>query len=313
MIARRAFLLLLLGPPLAAAQPATPQRPAVSYWRNGPLLFLGTSHTNSVDDPQIPEIRHHIASFDADIVLVEGGTWPGFQNPTEAIASFGELAYAASVARSLGRRVEDADPSIVSEHAHTLSVHGADRTRLYYVLRMVPQFTRAAEVGGPSVDRAMIAWMSSTNLADLADTSISLTSLDRLQELCARELPALGDWRNAADGRWWSTRTPTPETFLQTVQATALAFRDQHIANRIAMELTGGKRVLVVAGKSHLTAACGRRPHARLPGCGRAANRVDAAAVKRRGGRPRREPENAGPAVGRARSAGCRTQKQYVK
>ncbi len=168
---------------------------------------------------------------------------------------YGELAYAASVARSLGRRVEDADPGIASEHGHTLSVHGADQTRLYYVLRMVPQFTRAADAGGPSAEKAMTAWLQSKGLSDLPDASIPLDSLDHLQELCARELPSLGAWRNAADGRWWSPRTPTPETFLQVVQATALAFRDQYIANRIASELRAGKRILVVAGGAHLSAA----------------------------------------------------------
>lgn len=255
MTHRRNFLFLLVGASLLSAQSGYARPPALSYWRNGPLLFLGTYHTNSVDDPQIAEMRDHIAGFEADLILVEGGSWPEFANPLDAIAPYGELAYATNLAKSLGRRVADADPAIALEHQHTLSVHGADRTRLYYVLRMVPQFTRAAEAGGPAVEKAMAAWLHSKALSDLPETSLPLDSLDRLQELCARDFPTLGEWKNAANGRWWSQRTPTTESFLPIVQATAVAFRDEYIANRITTEIKAGKRVLVVAGGAHLSAA----------------------------------------------------------
>ena len=256
MVDRRSLALLLLSPALCVAQlaPSDRPRPALSYWREGPLLFIGTSHTNSIDDPQIKAMHELIVGFRADIALVEGGEWPEFADPTDAIASYGELAYAKSLAKSLGVRAEDADPNIDSEHMHTVTVHGADRTRLYYALRMVPQFARAAQIGGPSVDESMARWLKSGHLGDLPEASVPLDSVNQLQELCSRELPSIRDWQNAANGKWWSTRG-APETFLQAVQATAAAFRDRYIVSRVASELKAGKRVLVVAGAAHMVAA----------------------------------------------------------
>ena len=255
MIQRRAILVALIWSSTSFAQPAGSRPPAVSFWRDGPLLFLGTSHTNSVDNPQIRELRQHISSFDADLLLVEGGKWSIYANPDDAIAPEGELSFAANLGRALGRRVEDADPSIESQLAHTLGVHGADRTTLFFALQMVPQFTRAAEQGGRPVEEAMTFWLRSPQAAGLPKPSIPLESIERLQALCAKELPELGSWKNAADGSWWSPNAPTPRSFLQAVQATTAEYRDQHIATRIAGELKAGKRVLVVAGGAHMTAA----------------------------------------------------------
>lgn len=254
MFSRRVVLSVALYPVLCAAQtPLSQPHPPISSWWQGPLLFLGTSHTNSVDDPQIGEIRRQMLAFKPDIVLVEGGAWPEFDDPLYAIAPYGELAYAKSLAKSLGVPADDVDPPIGPERAETLRVHGGDRASLYYALRMVPQFARAADAGGPSVDDAMSSWLKSSRIAELK-ASVLLDDTKALQELCSRELPVLGDWRNAADGTWWSPRG-APKSFLQTAQTTSAQFRDRYIVSRIVTALRQEKRVLVVAGAAHMVAA----------------------------------------------------------
>lgn len=220
----------------------------------GALLFLGTAHTNAADDPQLPDIREHLARFDPDLVLVEGGAWPQVQDPEAVVAQHGELAFAFNVARALGKPVEDADPDLRAQIRHVVAVHGADQAKLFYLLRMAPQYARAQARGAGALEASMQAWLRSAYMQEIAGTSAPITTTAQLHDACARLLPQLGDWKNAADPIWWRRQVDAPANFLPDVQDTSSAYRDSYLLRRIATELRLGHKVAVVAGGAHLDA-----------------------------------------------------------
>lgn len=218
----------------------------------GELLFIGTAHTNDPQDPQLLDIRERLKAFRPELVLVEGGAWPRAATPLDAVRRDGEMGFAANLARDLGIATGDADPPFGDEIAAVVRAHGPDRSKLFYALRMAPQFERA--FGRDGMDAPMARWLRSAPMHGIEGTSLPVDDPAQLQAACVRWLPDLADWRDAAAPRWWR-EDGGAVTWLLDVQRTSSAVRDRHLTRRLASELRAGRRVLVVAGAAHLDAA----------------------------------------------------------
>lgn len=122
------------------------------------LLFIGTRHTFSPHDPQLEQLRSLINGFAPTIALVEGGNWPIELPLSTLVRRYGEMAYVARVARDGGATLVSADPPFSDEVRIVANRFGMVSTKLFYILRMVPQTLRASSEH--PAERRLVAWMT---------------------------------------------------------------------------------------------------------------------------------------------------------
>lgn len=209
---------------------------------------VATRHSNDPSDPQMEDLATLIGSYQPDVVLVEGGRWPLIRPVEAAITRYGELAYASNLARALGIRVDESDPPLTDEIAHVVERQGADRARLLYALRMVPQFIRTSSEPGDIATR-LERWLRSAEMKAISGSDKVIT-IDDLERMCQRELPKVSGgpcWSVWGGSQWTGT-------WLDEVRETSSTFRDRYTLDRVLEQYLASRRVVVVAGLAHLDA-----------------------------------------------------------
>lgn len=214
---------------------------------DGELLILGSVHTHDPDDVQIQELESQLLAFQPKEILVEGGPWPVAASKVEAVKKYSEMGYAYYLARQAGVPVTDADPELTSEMDQVAKLHGAELTKLYYVLRMLPQFRAQTAM---SVDSQVSAWLGSQWFQKSAVMNSTITSLAELDSVSRKYLPELDDWRNVP---WqWTDGAASP---LSEVVKASSKVRDAHLTGLLTDKLRRRQnRILVVVGLAHLDA-----------------------------------------------------------
>lgn len=105
----------------------------------GTVLFLGTWHSFSEANPQLPDIARLFSEFAPTVVLIEGGAWDIEPTASAAIKSGGEMGFATYLADKAKVPTKTFEPAFADEIAHVLTLHNPQDAKLYYALREVSQ------------------------------------------------------------------------------------------------------------------------------------------------------------------------------
>ncbi len=213
------------------------------------LLVLGTVHTHDPDDPQLAEMEQKFAAFNPNEVLIEGGKWPVAASKREAMSNYGELGLAHFLAKERALTAGDADPGFAAEMTHVSALHGAEETKLYYVLRMLPQFRREAD--STPLEAKVARWLNYATFDEVPSLKGVMVSIPELDAATRKWFPAAGDWR---DAKWESVYTDVHTPPLKGVAWTSIHFRDNYLTEQLVKGLRAGKRILAVVGLTHLDA-----------------------------------------------------------
>ena len=210
------------------------------------LLVLGTTHTNDPNDQQVREIEEQFEAFAPSLVLVEGGKWPVAATKKEAVMRYGEMGLAYYLANKNSLLAVDADPEFTAEIQHVVSVHGAEMTKLFYVLRMLRQFRDESD--RTPLDSKIESWLKNPLFEEIADFKGLIQTLPELDATTRKYIPTV-NWRDVKLGLA-DTKANTPQ--FNAIAATSSEFRDNYLTSLLVDRLLAGKRVLVVIGLSHM-------------------------------------------------------------
>lgn len=214
----------------------------------GRALVLGMRHTDSVEDPQIAELRARFSTFKPTLVLVEGRLGWHIGGRAGLLSRFGESGEAVALADLTGVPCGSLEPDPAAEVADAVAAFGRERTLAFYFLRV---FTSERDSGAwPREDmdaEALALLQKRGRKTGLGDALPDLAAFDRFwreQGPAAggvdwRELPAQALWRNAGDA--WTHR----------IAERVNAFRDRAFVYAITDAVLRGERVLAVCGSSH--------------------------------------------------------------
>jgi hypothetical protein len=218
--------------------------------KNAALLFFGTAHSFSPENPQLQDIEDMWRRFRPDVVLIEGGSWPLAKNRTEAVSKYGEMGFSTWLASITKTKIVDADPPIVDEMHHVAKVHTFERTKLYYVLRMVPQWRDELRNGtSGTLQEKLVSFLNSPNFKKIDSLANILTTEEAFEKAFRTHIPNVADWKTID---WKVTSGMVESCSINAVAKTSARYRDQHMVKKIMQFMQEGKRVLVVAGNDHL-------------------------------------------------------------
>jgi hypothetical protein len=213
----------------------------------GDILFIGTNHTFDPSDPQITGIVQLYKAFAPTRVLLEGGNWPVAASKELAIRQYGEMGLTRLLAHEAGVKASSADAPGQLEVRHALKKHSPEEVKLYYALRMVPQW-RNQQTGRTMIEN-MNSFLASASLWQNLPSSTAPNDVPQLREVLAKLIPAMTDWTAVQYNLAFNGQRCQ---WLLDVDRTVNEFRNDYMQNQILDAVRSGESVLVVAGNTHL-------------------------------------------------------------
>lgn len=212
------------------------------------LLFVGTRHTF---DPQAPIFKVLNANLDAflpNLLVVEGGDWKSVGDAEETIKRQGEMGYLAFSGRQSRTETISFEPSDSDLSVAAKRIHHAEDVKLYLLLRMVPQW-RDAKGDGNLQSNANLY------LAALAGDKTRPQAIQDVDEMVRKFYRLDSDWRQIDP----SMKIHGIESnTLKMVDTTINNIRNANLLEAISKSIREKKRVMVVAGNTHLAALVGQ-------------------------------------------------------
>lgn len=210
----------------------------------GGLLMFGTRHTYDPSHPQLSEIERLWREFQPQIAFSEGGIRPTAPDRDKAVTRFGELGLLRYLADRDHVALRSLEPPEDQEAAALAPQFLPGQVELFYVLRY---FSSSSPADGRSLEEKRQSALESTRRRQ------HLTSLPNspgeLDELAARLLPELTDWRWIPESWFDPTRT---DTFLNRIAQRSSDYRNCHMVPLIVQAVRRGERAFVVVGGSHV-------------------------------------------------------------
>lgn len=255
----------LIAPWTKALRDRQPDGPYVLVYRRGPLrlIFVAAEHENGVNSPTFHLINEAFTLWPISSIVVEGTSAALGPNPSELMTIAtrlrrnpgldpdGETSPAVRNAVKIGAQIYggEADDLEVRNFARKAGIKDIDLLG-YYVLRVIPQWTRDGSISGPA-DPALKQLVEKQIARSAAELKISPTVMPSLASFAIwyertnrKTLSAGSDQEETGplvDGRWPTNR----------IGAAVSRARDAHLVTQIADRLNKDGSVLVVFGGSH--------------------------------------------------------------
>jgi hypothetical protein len=208
--------------------------------QNGELLFLGTKHTQDPESEQVQRIVRSFEEFKPDIVFLESrmglfvGTLP------MGVRQFGEAGAVYGMSRNLSIPCYSFEPTREQEAAFLTQRFGKREVAFALFFR-----TYRSD-GNPDDSEASRLLAKKQRQYGLEG---ALSDLDDADRCWREELQGEGDWRTAPKDAFYPIKEGTK---LQQIAHAANLVRDDHLVRSLLTEVRKGKRVLAVAGMSHV-------------------------------------------------------------
>jgi hypothetical protein len=211
------------------------------------LLFIGTNHTFDPADPQIAGVEALYKAFEPTLVLIEGGDWPVAESKPLAIRKYSELGFTQYLAANTKTKTLSADAPLSEAIAAGLKRHSAVDTKLYFALRLVPQWTN--QQNDKSVEENMAQYLASAKFNAYFPPNTQPNNLDELVQQLANRIPTLKDWKSVKANMAFDGGS---QSMLKEVDFTVNTFRNNYFTEQILAGLRKGERVFIIAGSTHL-------------------------------------------------------------
>ncbi|MFN5027786.1 MAG: hypothetical protein ACK5D9_01430 [Burkholderiales bacterium] len=217
--------------------------------KQGGLLFFGSKHSFDPRDQQNSDIETLWARFAPTVAVVEGGNWPTVNDRSEAIRQYGEMGLATLLAAKSKVRKLDADPPIEQELDYVLQTNSPEVVKLYYVLRMVPQWRSESNVA--PIEEKLSKFLVGRTFKSNRALSRVLNTQQEFEATLNSVSPQLAQWKSLT-GSFVSVAGSGSR--LAAVAKSSNQFRDDYMFRQVADLVNKGERVFLVAGNDHLIA-----------------------------------------------------------
>ena len=225
--------------------------------KSSALLYVGIRHTYESSDPQIALIEKFFAEFRPTLVLIEGGNWPVAASKSDAIKRYGEMGFLRFLAASEKLESRSFDTDLHIEITEALKYHSPEDVKLYFLLRMVPQFR--ARDGFEAVNDRMAEYLNLIHTSNSFGLSLPPnTAPKNLQELNEMFILRFGpsvDWRTVDANLSISDKK---FKLLLDIDKTVNEFRNNAIEKEIFDAMDKNFRVMILSGYTHLGALAKR-------------------------------------------------------
>jgi hypothetical protein len=217
------------------------------------ILFLADEHTFNPNEPRIGMIEKLFNAFRPTLLIVEGGNWPVAQSGEDAVRRYSELGFARYIAAKNQIRAQTFEPSTAEQVAVALKNHSARNVKLYWALRLVPQWraTSTPETLQAKMNTFLAPQNSQTNFGAAMPASTVPTNVAELDALIKSDFGADVDWRQA-DAHAGIAGRKFPQ--LLGPDKSINDMRNNALQISILDAMRAGNRVLVVTGVTHLSA-----------------------------------------------------------
>ena len=209
------------------------------------LAFLGTNHTFDPDHAQIGGIETAFKRFKPSLVLTEGGLWPVADTQQQTIRQYGEMGLVTFMAKKAGIAIRSADAPTKDEIKYALNEHEASLVKLYYALRLVPQW--AKQETGLGMDENMNKLLKNGIDGELVE--VAPRNISELEQICLRHIPELLDWRSVQHNLSFDGGKVS---ILNEVDRTVNQFRNDYMEKMILEGIQANQDVFIIAGVTHL-------------------------------------------------------------
>ncbi|MBX7230239.1 MAG: hypothetical protein K1X48_11630 [Burkholderiaceae bacterium] len=225
--------------------------------KSSALLYVGIRHTYESSDPQIALIEKFFTEFRPTLVLIEGGNWPVAASKTDAIKLYGEMGFLRFLAASEKLESRSFDTDLHIEITEALKYHSPEDVKLYFLLRMVPQFR--ARDGLEAVNDRMTEYLNLIHTSNSFGLSLPPTTapknLQELNEMFILRFGPLVDWRTVDANLSISDKK---FKLLLDIDKTVNEFRNNVIEKEIFIAMDKNFRVMILSGYTHLSALAQR-------------------------------------------------------
>ena len=222
---------------------------------SGRLTYRGAYYSR---DPRHSQFETLVADWRAatpTLAFFEGPERPPDDSIVEAIRNGGESALVRHLAQRDGVRLARAEPPPQAETDVLMRQFGAERVKLFYVLRDVAAARDREGLDEARLKQATARWLElvGQRFAPLAG---SFTSLAQLDALYTQIWPGLGPWWRVP-AEWFEPLRGSAATgglFTNDVSRASYRLRDRFMFEQLVVAVRRGERVFAVAGRDHVAA-----------------------------------------------------------
>jgi len=222
------------------------------FERDCALLFVGTEHAFDPSAALFGVLDADWDAFAPQHLIVEGGDWPILADREAQIRAYGEMGYLSQRARTAGVEVSSFEPTRAEEDRRVLDADTIDTAKLYFVLRMLPQWRNTAglDAVAPKAAEFLSAFARRTDVpsALIDRRPLSIADIDAMTKAL---YGPTADWRSI-DAHLRIDGQSSPA--LRAVDAKVNALRNDRLFEAIRQAIDRRKRTMVVAGSTHLAA-----------------------------------------------------------
>ncbi|HVJ60244.1 MAG TPA: hypothetical protein VM528_06765 [Burkholderiaceae bacterium] len=222
---------------------------------SGRLTYRGAYPSRDPRHPQFTSLLDDWRAAAPTLAFHEGADRPPGESAGEAIRAAGEAGLVRHAAQRDGVRVVRLEPAPQVEVDLLVREFGAERVKLFYVLRDV---ARARDRDGLDEARLKIAtarWLELVGQR-FPQFAGSLTTVAELDATYTRLWPGLGPWWTVP-AEWFDplrNATASGGLFTNDVQRLSSRFRDRYMFEQLVGAVRRGERVFAVVGREHVAA-----------------------------------------------------------
>ena len=221
--------------------------------KGGRLYYFGAEHSSDPADPQFAEIEKSWNAVKPDVAFYEGPNRPIAATRDETIKQAGESGFLRFLAARDGVPAVSLEPSPHDEVKFVSTKFSPEQVALFFLLREASRLRERRKMSGPEVRDAITQLLARVAQANLFENPI--TNLDELDAAYKRYWKNPPEWWQAPSA-WFDPLKSSAETggvFTNEINQMSSGYRDLHMYNVLSAAALGGKKVLAVVGRNHIS------------------------------------------------------------
>ena len=223
---------------------------------SGRLTYRGAYASRDPRHPQFTTLLDDWRAAAPTLAFHEGPERPPGESAAQAIRGAGEAGLVRHMAERDGVRLARLEPSPQTEVDVRVRQFGAERVKLFYVLREV---ARARDRDG--LDAAQLAtatgrWLQQVAAQRFPQFAGGFSTIAELDAIYTRLWPGLGPWWQVPT-EWFDplrSAAASGGLFTNDIQRLSSRFRDRYMFEQLVAGVRRGERVFAVVGRDHVAA-----------------------------------------------------------
>lgn len=213
----------------------------------GSLRYVGVRHTRDSGHESVRAVVEELTRTSPDVVFIEGPVFPPKATLEATVDAYGEPGAVLFISNRREISVQSLDLPFRDEAAEVVAKFGLDRAATFYGLRLVAQ--ELSDDSGADVELLLrgrvIPWLRRNQLVpdDAEPMSAFRSSVSRS---LGRDI----EWRTVSPS--WFDPLASSGGVTNEIARFLVRFRDERFAGILSAQVRLGRRVVAVAGASHV-------------------------------------------------------------